>query len=534
LDELQKFDDQFHPAADPDGAGPQAETLDRKYRDVLEVSVLLSSTLDLTDLLGNILDGVLKVTGCERALLMLKEPDGKFSMHVGRTKDQTEWKQEALWISRTIVNRVVETGKPLVESNILEADELRDIGSIHDRDIRSVFCYPLQYKGDLVGVIYADSGFVVPQVLDSDHSILDAFSAQAALAIENARRHGQLQSTRDTLEDQNLSLRKQLGQQYSFSGMVSRNKAMLDVFETVKRIAPHDINVLVHGRSGTGKELLARAIHDKSARSDAPFVAVNCAGIPINLVESVLFGHAKGSFTGAVANKAGHFEIADGGTLFLDEVGDMPLDVQPKILRAVQEGEIQRVGEEGRTRRVNVRIICATHKDLGTLIGKGDFREDLFYRLNEAHVQLPPLCDRREDIVPLAEYFLEKYHKEKNAPLPRLSDGAKRLLMGAPWEGNVRELQSAVHWGIAFQDDDHVVHAPELERFFDQGPGRGGGVQANGTLKGRIREFEEREIRRTLEANNFNVTSTAKELGISRQQLYNKVRDFGIKTKRSG
>jgi transcriptional regulator with PAS, ATPase and Fis domain len=308
---------------------------------------------------------------------------------------------------------------------------------------------------------------------------------------------------------------------------------MFDVFETVKRIAPHDLNVLVHGGSGTGKGLLARAIHDRSARRDAPFVAVNSAGIPQGLVESELFGHVRGAFTGAVADKAGHFEAADGGTLFLDEIGDMPLEVQPKILRAVQDGEIQRIGEVGKTRRVNVRIICATNKDLAALIGGGGFREDLYYRLNEARIKLPPLRDRREDIVPLAEYFLEKYHKEKKAPLPKLSDASKRFLIAAPWEGNVRELQSVINWGIAFQDEEHVVHAADLERFFHHGPDDEA-EQPKGTLKSRIREFEEREIRRTLEANGYNMTSTAKVLGISRQQLYNKVRDFGIKKRRGG
>jgi two-component system NtrC family response regulator len=308
---------------------------------------------------------------------------------------------------------------------------------------------------------------------------------------------------------------------------------MLEVFETVRRIAPHDINVLIHGGSGTGKELLARAIHDMSPRRDAPFVAVNCAGIPPGLVESALFGHKKGSFTNAVADKAGYFEIADGGTLFLDEIGDMPLEMQPKILRAVQEGEVQRVGEESKTRSVNVRIICATHRDLTQLIETGDFRADLFYRLNEAYITLPLLRDRREDIVPLAEYFIEKYQQEKGGPLPRLSDDAKRFLMGARWEGNVRQLQSAVHWGIAFQDANHVIHAADIERFFDKGEPAGLGSEKSGTLKSRVREFEEREIRRALEQNNYNMTSTAKDLGISRQQLYNKVKDLRIETPRN-
>ena len=254
LDDLQEFEDEFSSAgaeapkrsARGSGAGAQShDQLEKKYRAMLEVSANITSTLDLSDLLSQILDGVLTVTGCERALLMLKESDGTFSMHMGRSKDGTEWRQEALWISRTVVERVVATGQPLVESDILAADDLKDIGSIHERNIRSAFCFPLRYKGDMVGVIYADSSFVVPQVLETDHSILSAFGSLAAVAIENARRHGELESTRETLEEQNLSLHKQLGVQFIDSGMVSENKIMHEVFETVRRIAPHDINVPV-------------------------------------------------------------------------------------------------------------------------------------------------------------------------------------------------------------------------------------------------------------------------------------------------
>jgi len=534
LAELERFDQEYRPGKAVRGgrsADDGSERLERKYRDVLEVSTLLSSTLDLNHLLNHILDGVLKVTGCERAFLMLKEPDGSFSTHLGRRKDQAEWRQDALRISKTILNRVVETGEALVEADLLEVEDLKDVGSIHDRNIRSAFCLPLKYKGDLVGIIYAESGFVGQAVLDSDHTILEAFSGQAALVIVNARRHGELESTRDTLEEQNLLLSQQLARQFSVAGMVSRNKRMLDIFETVKKIAPHNINVLVYGESGTGKELLARAVHDMSPRKGGAFIAVNCAGIPAGLVESILFGHRKGAFTGAVADTAGHFEQADGGTLFLDEIGDMPLEMQPKILRAVQEGEIERVGEQGKTRKIDVRIICATHKNLSALIEAGQFREDLFYRLNEAYISLPPLRDRHEDIVPLAEYFLERYHEERGEPMPVLADDAKRFLMGAPWEGNIRELQSAINWGIAFQDDRHVIHSADLERFFHKGDEESEPV-ALGTLKSRIRQFEEREIRRTLAQNGNNVTAAARELGISRQQLYNKLRDFDIPIRR--
>jgi Nif-specific regulatory protein len=315
--------------------------------------------------------------------------------------------------------------------------------------------------------------------------------------------------------------------------MISKNKHMLDVFATVEKIARHDhISVLVEGESGTGKELLARAIHDKSPRRERALEAVNCAGIPAGLVESILFGHRKGAFTGADYDKAGVFEIASGGTLFLDEIGDMPLDVQSKLLRALQQKEVTRVGEEGRVRKIDVRIIAATNVDLERAVAEGRFRGDLFYRLNGARIYLPPLRERKEDILPLAEYFLQSYAEEKGQPRPQLSREARALLLARPWVGNVRELKNAVDYGVAFQDENHVIHARDLERFF-QGRERADapGAIGSGPLSARVDQYEEQVIRQALAENDSNVSSTAKALGISRQQLHLKIRKYGIATR---
>jgi transcriptional regulator with PAS, ATPase and Fis domain len=297
----------------------------------------------------------------------------------------------------------------------------------------------------------------------------------------------------------------------------------------VNKIAPSDIPVLILGESGTGKELLARAIHDKSARRGKPFHAVNCAGIPSELVESTLFGHTKGAFTGADSDRPGIFEVADGGTVFLDEIGDMPMATQPKLLRVLQEKEFSRVGEVSRVRPVNVRIISATNLDLARAVEDGEFREDLFYRLNGVCVDVPPLRDRREDIIPLAEYFLDRYAEEKKQPRPQLAADAKTLLLGHAWPGNVRMLKSVVEAGIVFQDSDHVIHAKALERLL---LGRDRSVAADARLPGTLREqidrYEEQLIRRVLAENANNVTSAAKALDLSRQQLYNKIRKYRI------
>lgn len=533
LSELENFERDFNISTQADTPSkPEPAAVDQKYVDVLKVSALLNSTLNLTELLNNIVDGIVRMTQCERGFLMLKGDDGSFSLHIGRTKGGAEWNRDHLAISRTIVDRIVETRTMLVEHDLQKVDGLNS-GSIIEHSIRSAICLPLLYEEDLIGVIYADSQFVVPAVLQSDHTILRAFAAQAALAIENARQHGELRTRRDLLEEQNLLLRKQLSKEFTFAGMVTKNKAMHEVFDTVEKIASHDINVMVHGESGTGKELIARAIHEKSPRCDEAFETVNCAGIPVGLVESILFGHKKGAFTGATQDKIGVFELADRGTLFLDEIGDMPLEIQPKILRAVQEGEIRRLGEEEKVRMVDVRIISATHMNLPKAVEEGKFRQDLFFRLNVGQVTLPPLRDRREDIMPLAEFFLKKYAQDKNQPVASLARDAQELLVSNRWVGNVRELKSSIEWGIVFQDDRHVIHARDLAKFFKRNDDTPVEVAAEigGSLRGRLARYEEQLIRETLSQHGNNVTLTAKVLGISRQQLHNKIKKFDIVTR---
>jgi len=505
---------------------------DAKYTRVLEVSASLASTLELTEILNLIVDGIIQVTGCERGFLMLKESDGEFSMHIGRTRGEAEWNEEHLAISRTIVARVVRSRERFVAPDLERVDDLKDTDSIHQHAIRSAFCLPLLYKDELIGVIYADSGHVVPQVLEADHDILVAFAAQAALAIANARQHGELKTRRDRLEEQNLSLRQQLAKEFAFSSMVSKNKGMLEVFGTVEKVAQHDISVLIQGDSGTGKELLARGIHERSPRRDAPMEIVNCSSIPGGLVESILFGHRRGAFTGAMRDKPGVFELADGGTLFLDEIGDMPLDVQPKLLRVLESKEFCRVGEEERLRKVDVRIIAATHMDLARAVEEGRFREDLFFRLNVAHLFLPPLRERPEDILPLATHFLERFAAEKRVPLPKLARDAQGYLVSREWKGNVRELRSAMEWAIVLQDEDHVIHADQMRRYFaadEENPAEAAGASAS--YKDRLRAFEEALIRKTLVENQYNITRAAEALDISRQQLHNKLRRLGISTK---
>jgi len=245
---------------------------------------------------------------------------------------------------------------------------------------------------------------------------------------------------RKELRHENLQLKKELGQRYAFGNLIGKSKSMREVYELVEKVADSRVNVLITGESGTGKEMVARAIHYNSERGDQPFVPINCGAIPENLLESELFGHEKGSFTGAIQRKEGLFEVADGGTLFLDEIGELPAMMQVKLLRVLQDREIRRVGGT-KNQQVDVRIVAATNKDLESEVAEGNFREDLFYRLNVIRIDLPPLRRRREDIPLLIEHFFEKYSPSEKVDI---AEDAMRTLLDYQWPGNIRELENVV------------------------------------------------------------------------------------------
>ena len=324
-------------------------------------------------------------------------------------------------------------------------------------------------------------------------------------------------------------LSRQLASEFALEGMISKSKEMLEVFEVVQRVAPSDMAVLILGESGTGKDVLARAIHNKSGRASRPFHAVNCASIPKELVESTLFGHARGSFSGAIADQPGVFEVADGGTVFLDEIGDMPLDVQPKLLRVLQDKKFARVGEVGKLRTTDVRIVSATNVDITSALKAGRFREDLFFRLKGVPLELPPLRERPEDILPLAEHFLEQAAAKERQPRANLSHDARALLLGHSWPGNVRELQTVIGGAILYQDASHTIRANVLERLLEE-PGRGPVASrgADGSLREQLDRVEEQILRQALAQHSGNVTQVSKALDLSRQQLYNKFKRYGI------
>ncbi|MCE9667375.1 sigma-54 dependent transcriptional regulator [Myxococcus stipitatus] len=321
--------------------------------------------------------------------------------------------------------------------------------------------------------------------------------------------------------------------------ILGESAALQAVLKQVARLAPVDTTVLISGESGTGKELIARELHARSPRAALPFVAVNCGAIPGGLIESELFGHAKGAFTDARSAKRGLFAEADGGTLFLDEVGELPLPAQVKLLRVLQEGEIRPVGES-RVEKVDVRVVAATLRDLGRLVEKGEFREDLYYRLNVVNVRMPPLRERREDVSLLARAFLHRFNKELNRepPVEGLTADAEALMAAYAWPGNVRELENAMERAVLLADGPHILPANLPERLWAApapgsaatGPG-GSAVPQAGTdlsLKRAIRDLEESYIRAALRRTKGNRTRAAEVLDISHRALLYKIKEYGI------
>ncbi len=330
----------------------------------------------------------------------------------------------------------------------------------------------------------------------------------------------------EALRGENKELRKRLGEQFDFQNIIGRSPAMEKLFETLALVAPSDATVLINGESGTGKELIAGALHHNSKRKEKPFIKVNCAALNENLLESELFGHEKGAFTGADSRRKGRFELASTGTLFLDEIGDMSAQTQAKLLRVLQEGELERLGGSD-TIRVDVRLVAATHRDLNEMVKEGTFRQDLFFRLSVVPIELPPLRQRTEDIPALADFFLKRYAKKNQKDIKGFHPQALMLLARYSWPGNIRELENSIERAVILclgeqitpkelppqmvPDDFETVEAPLS-------------TQGGQSLK----NVEREAIRTTLEQTDGNKSRTAKILGIARQTLINKIKAYGL------
>jgi Nif-specific regulatory protein len=424
----------------------QREQLDRRVLELTtlyEISKILGSSLDLEQNLTGILRILHSFMGMRKGTILLYDPlQDELSIRVAVGMTPEEIARGKYQRGEGILGKVMQHGVPMVipdigaESQFL--DRTRSRGDLVSQPIAFI-AVPIKVGGEAIGVLSVDRLFAERVSFEEDVRVLTIVASLIGQAVNLQQR---VAHEREGLLEQTRSLQQALRGRYRLGGLVGQSKRMREIHDEIQRVSDSRATVLLRGESGTGKELLAKAIHYNSPRAAGPFIKINCAALPQTLLESELFGHEKGAFTGAATTKKGRFELADGGSLFLDEIGDLPMDLQSKLLRVLQERSFERVGGT-RTVEVDVRIIAATHQDLESAIAHGRFREDFYYRLNVVPILLPPLRDRREDIPLLTEHFLAKYNRENKRKV-RITGRALQEIVNHDWPGNVRELENCI------------------------------------------------------------------------------------------
>ena len=462
----------------------------------------LLAAVDLARLLDELLDAIVEVTQADKGFLLLLE-DGQVNVRAARNVARETIEGAVARVSDSIVRRVLDTGRPVVVADALHDADWSGSSSVVNLKLCSVMCAPLMQRGEVFGVIYLGNDSVVSLFDERALEPLTVFTAQASLLVQNAM-------LLDALRRENVSLREAVAAR-QYGDLVGSGASMREVFRRIEKVASTDISVLITGETGTGKELVARELHRRSARAAGPFVAVNCGAIPESLLESELFGHVKGAFTGASASRVGRFQAASGGTLFLDEIGEMPPALQVKILRALQERTVTRVGES-RPEPVDIRVVAATHRVLEEEIRRGTFREDLFYRLNVVAIQLPPLRERGDDVTVLARYLLQKTAREFGARARSFTPEALAALKAYAWPGNVRELENRVKKAVVLAERA-TVGVEDLDL-------RPEALAPVAALAQATREFQRRYVNEILERNGGNRTKTAKDLGVDPRTIF--------------
>ncbi|MGE0551334.1 MAG: sigma 54-interacting transcriptional regulator [Kofleriaceae bacterium] len=473
------------------------------YTKLYEFSERLIHQRDLGELLDALMDAVVEITNADKGFLVLLEGE-TIDVKVARNLNRENIADAVSQLSDSIIAKVVRSRKPVIVSDAMRDDEFAAAKSVMQLKVSSVICVPLLDRGRLLGLIYVGNDSIRDLFQQDTLRVLTVFASQASLIVANALLLNELR-----IDNQRLHERLE---QYRFGEIVGSNSSpMQQVFRKVEKISATDISVLITGETGTGKELIAREIHNRSPRTGKPFVTINCGAIPGNLLESELFGHVKGAFTGAVANKQGKFQAADGGTLFLDEVGEMPVELQVKLLRAIQEKVVFRVGDT-RPETCDIRIVTATNRELEKEIVAGRFREDLYYRLNVVNVELPPLRARGDDVIVIARYLLSRYAREYDSKVKGLSQNASVAIRKHNWPGNIRELENRIKKAIVLCESTMI--GPE-----DLGL-TGDVLPQILTLADAKEKFQRDYINEVLALNNGNRTKTARDLGVDPRTVF--------------
>ena len=490
-----------------------------------EIADFVSKQVSPQQLLTSVLAVLERRLGMLRGTVMLLLPDGKeLLVEAARGAPKATVKSARYRMGEGVVGLVIETAQPVVIPRVSE--EPRFQNRIHNRLAKdchevSFLCVPIRLEGELIGTLSVDLPVQSPELLRERVRVLEIVASMISYDVRS--RQGE-EMRRQSLEAENLRLRDALQEQFRPENIIGNSHPMREVYLKIRQVAPSDTTVVIRGESGTGKELVASAVHYASPRAKKPFVKVNCAALNENLLESELFGHEKGAFTGALCARIGRLEETEGGTLFLDEIGDFSPTIQVKLLRVLQEREYQRVGSN-RTLKADVRIIAATNQDLEARVSEGLFRQDLYYRVNVFPIALPPLRDRKEDILLLADHFVAKYGKQMGKEVRRISTPAINMMFAYHWPGNVRELENCIEYAVLLASDG-TIHGHSLPPTL-QLP-TSDDLPRQGLLKRRVELLERDMIADALKSCQGSVSMAAGQLGITPRMVRYKIKNLGI------
>ncbi|PKL26677.1 MAG: Fis family transcriptional regulator [Spirochaetae bacterium HGW-Spirochaetae-3] len=490
-----------------------------KFETLIEINTLINSNYgDATSLLTQILESATRLSAGEASSLILKnEEDGKLYFEIALGPKGRDIKKFSLNPGEGIAGWVAEHGQSLIVNDV-ETDSrfYGDISKSIDFPTYSILAVPMIVREKCVGLFEIINKKDKKYFTQSDLQWLEIFAVQAAIAIENAK---YLEKAREEIG----YLRDQISTDKGYHVLIAKSPDIVEKLDLIERIAKTDSSVLILGESGVGKELIAEQVHLRSNRKNGPFVRVNCAALPEGLLESELFGHVKGAFTDAIQNRRGRFELADKGTIFLDEIGDLPLRLQAKLLRVLQQKTFELVGSSD-TVTVDVRIVAATNRDIDAQVKRGEFRNDLYYRLNVLPIYVPPLRQRKEDIPALADFFLKKFGRETKKQFTGFTDQAIEHMLSYPWPGNVRELENAVERAVVIAKEK-TIGARDL-LIGDVAMGRD--EYRGKSLKDALTIFKKHFIASALDEHAWNQTETAKVLDIQRTYLSRLIKELSI------
>ena len=493
---------------------PAMSQVARNLGALLKISRVVHAIRDLEDLQAQLLDLIFEVVPAGRGAILLAEGAAQeFHSLYARTRQAGQ--PQLVRVSRTIARQVMKDNVAILGSDVPGSGKFRDVESLTTAEVRSLLCVPLSVFQRIIGCIYLDSTQAGNRFHEDHLQLLAAIAGISSVALDNARR---LQ----WLEQENYRLTTEISQEQT---LVGESGLMKEIYQFLAKVAPTDSTVLITGESGTGKELAARSLHRNSGRSAKPFVAINCAAIPETLLESDLFGHERGAFTGAASQKKGRLEVADGGVVFLDEIGELAPTLQVKLLRVLQEREFDRVGGTHPI-KVDIRLIAATNRDLNEAVRKGDFRQDLYYRLAVVKLIMPPLRERKEDIPMLTRHFVQKYAKRCKVKPKPVSREAMAALVHYHWPGNVRELENAIERALVLGSSDTVLLEDLPDSLLEQEPA----AEINeGKYHAEVKELKKQLIQDAVEQTRGNYVEAAGILGVHPNYLHRLIRNLGMK-----